>query len=304
MLQSLTYTWALNQARPHRPVETRQKFPPSSSARGAQLVERGGCVEGWDGQGVHPPSLPTSQPQAPSVLLIVSRTRLPPSSIFFVYFADTPFDQIANRKMLLQNSILICALWSSGVQAWKNVYILIYCSYLICNLKWNQGNPVGSQAVLREESIIFYRRHLYHPIPQASLKKNKRGKNPPPPVLSSGQVWKKKTEKNRSPPSSGQVCHPTIKANTNVTIKISPYMLLARRIIKTGTQAVTSVDCFAISSHWCSALSPINVRGSSLDFIWGQFLQLASGESWSHTRHVLVTCTCTPAPIFRMSLAA
>ena len=147
MLQSLTYTWALNQARPHRPVETSQKFPPSSSARGAQLVERGGCVGGWDGQGVHPPSLPTSQPQAPSVLLIVSRTRLPPSSIFFVYFADTTFDQIANRKMLLQNSILICALWSSGVQAWKNVYILIYCSYLICNLKWNQGNPVGRQAV-------------------------------------------------------------------------------------------------------------------------------------------------------------
>ena len=149
MLQSLTYTWALNQARPHRPVETSQKFPPSSSARGAQLVERGGCVEGWDGQGVHPPCPPssTSQPQTPSVLLIVSRTRLPPSSIFFVYFADTPFDQIANRKMLLQNSILICALWSSGVQAWKNVYILIYCSYLICNLKWNQGNPVGRQAV-------------------------------------------------------------------------------------------------------------------------------------------------------------
>ena len=149
---------------------------------------------------------------------------------------------------------------------------------------------------------------------------------PPPPLssYSSGQFEKKtrgekirhrlyypqarfekrRQKKNRSPPSSGQVCHPTIKANTNVTIQISPYMLLARRIIKTGTQAVTSVDCFAISSHWCSALSPINVWGSSLDFIWGQILHLASCESWSHTRHVLVTCTCTLAPIFRMSLAA
>ena len=221
MLQSLTYTWALNQARPHRPVETSQKFPPSSSARGAQLVERGGCVEGWDGQGVHPPCPPssTSQPQTPSVLLIVSRTRLPPSSIFFVYFADTPFDQIANRKMLLQNSILICALWSSGVQAWKNVYILIYCSYLICNLKWNQGNPVGSQAVLREESIIFYRRHLYHPIPQASLKKKTRGEKIRHRLYyPQARFEKRRQKKNRSPPSSGQVCHPTIKANTNVTI--------------------------------------------------------------------------------------
>lgn len=115
---------------------------------------------------------------------------------------------------------------------------------------------------------------------------------------------RKSQKKNRSPPSSGQVCHPTKKANANVTISISPYMLSARRIIKTGTQAVTSVDCIAISSHWCSALSPINVSGSSLDLIWGQFLHLASGESWCHTRHVLVTCTCTPAPIFRMSLAA
>ena len=147
MLQSLTYTWALNQARPHRPVETSQKFPPSSSARGAQLVERGGCVEGWDGQGVHPPSL--FHITASNSLRPPDRLPHPPSTIFylFVYFADTPFDQIANRKMLLQNSILICALWSSGVQAWKNVYILIYCSYLICNLKWNQGNPVGRQAV-------------------------------------------------------------------------------------------------------------------------------------------------------------
>ena len=197
------------------------------------------------------------------------------------------------------NLILISWLRSSGVQGRKNVYILIYCSYLICNLKWNQGNPVGSQAVLREESIIFYHHHLYHPIPQTSLKKKIRGKK----ILRPG-LKRKSQKKNRSPPSSGQVCHPTKKANANVTISISPYMLSARRIIKTGTQAVTSVDCIAISSHWCSALSPINVSGSSLDLIWGQFLHLASGESWCHTRHVLVTCTCTPALAFRMSLAA
>ena len=244
----------------------------------------------------------TSQPQTPSVLLIVSRTRLPPSSIFFVYFADTPFDQIANRKMLLQNSILICALWSSGVQAWKNVYILIYCSYLICNLKWNQGNPVGSQAVLREESIIFYRRHLYHPIPQASLKKKQEGKKSATACTILRPGLKKEDRKK----SFTTILRPGLPSNYKSqhkcdNLNFSVYAVSASYY---KNRHSGSVDCFAISSHWCSALSPINVWGSSLDFIWGQILHLASCESWSHTRHVLVTCTCTPAPIFRMSLAA
>ena len=84
MLQSLTYTWALNQARPHRPVKT--IIPPplnkmsSSSAREAQVGERGGDVEvGGEGEGgeqpLAPPSLLTLL-QKPSVLLIVSRTHL------------------------------------------------------------------------------------------------------------------------------------------------------------------------------------------------------------------------------------
>ena len=55
---------------------------------------------------------------------------------------------------------------------------------------------MGSQAVLREESIIFYRRHLYHPIPQASLKKKQEGKKSAIActILRPG-LKKKKTEK-------------------------------------------------------------------------------------------------------------
>ena len=82
MLQSLTYTWALNQVRPHRPVKTIIPLPlnkmSSSSAREAQVGERGGDVEvGGEGgeQPLAPPSLLTLL-QKPSVLLIVSRTHL------------------------------------------------------------------------------------------------------------------------------------------------------------------------------------------------------------------------------------
>ena len=116
--------------------------------------------------------------KTPSVLLIFSRTTQTsctsaPSSCRSSLPTCWPDRGL---QMSAWNLILISWLRSSGVQGRKNVYILIYCSYLICNLKWNQGNPVGSQAVLREESIIFYRRHLYHPIPQASLKKKQEGK--------------------------------------------------------------------------------------------------------------------------------
>merc|ERR1712037_578999 len=103
---------------------------------GAQMGERGGDVEdGLGGQGALDP--PLASPQNPSVLLIISRTHLPPASVHLIckLCSHTGLDQMRGCRMLLENSILIFALRSSGVQAWKNVYILIYCSYLICNLK-------------------------------------------------------------------------------------------------------------------------------------------------------------------------
>ena len=141
------------------------------------MGERGGDVEeGLGGQGALDP--PLASPQNPSVLLITSRTHLPPVSVHLIckLCSHTGLDQMRGCRMLLENSILIFALRSSGVQAWKNVYILIYCSYLICNLKWNQGNPVGRQAVgICAQGIHYLRQHqhhLYHPH-ATSLKRSK-----------------------------------------------------------------------------------------------------------------------------------
>ena len=228
MLQTLTYTLALNWAL--RPiVKWKLSFLSfrggrKSSARGAQTGERGGGWEGGDQAadvclGLH------------HLLLLSPQDSLRPADLLPHYpdFCTSASSSCRSSlptcwpdrglQMSAWNLILISWLRSSGVQGRKNVYILIYCSYLICNLKWNQGNPVGSQAVLREESIIFYRRHLYHPIPQASLKKKTRGEKIRHRLYyPQARFEKRRQKKNRSPPSSGQVCHPTIKANTNVTI--------------------------------------------------------------------------------------
>ena len=157
MLQTLTYTLALNWAL--RPiVKWKLSF---LSFRGGEEKFSARCSDGREGRGLgggRPCSwcLPWSPSSPPTI-----SSRLPPSCwsspalprLLYLCTSSSCRSSLPTcwpdrgLQMSAWNLILISWLRSSGVQGRKNVYILIYCSYLICNLKWNQGNPVGRQAV-------------------------------------------------------------------------------------------------------------------------------------------------------------